>query len=121
MPRSFYLNMQIRNDDHDPSPEERQVMAERTEKQIRTAVGLVLPAADPWKVEVDTIPDAPELSRPAVLPGTPDSRQRFLEWGILGALGRRLIDPGRRRFLDSHGETAGEVARARGQDPALSC
>ena len=57
VPRSFYFNMQIRNDDHDPSPEERQVMAERTERQIRTAVALVLPAADSWKVEVDTIPD----------------------------------------------------------------
>jgi hypothetical protein len=87
VPRSFYLNMQIRNDDHGPSQEELQVMSERTERQIRTAVALVLPASDSWKVDVDTIPDAPELSRPAILPGTPDSRHRFVEWGILGALG----------------------------------
>src|SRR5262249_46940003 len=57
VPRSFYYRMQTRNDEHDPSPEERRVMAERTEGQIRTAVALVLPASDSWKVEVDTIPD----------------------------------------------------------------
>jgi len=87
VPRSFYFKMQIRSDDRDPSPEERQVMAERTERQIRTAVALVLPGSEPWKVDVDTIPDDPALSRPAILASASDSRQRFLEWGIIGGLG----------------------------------
>ena len=38
VPRSFYFKMQIRNDDHVPTPEEQKLMVERTEKQIRTAV-----------------------------------------------------------------------------------
>src|SRR5262249_12582406 len=57
VPRSFYYNMKIRSDEREPSPEELQLMAERTEKQIRTVVALVLPGADSWKVDVDTIPD----------------------------------------------------------------
>lgn len=87
VPRSFYFKMQIRSDDRDPSPEERQVMAERTERQIRTAVALVLPGSEPWKVDVDTIPDDPALSRPPILANPSDSRHRFLEWGIIGGLG----------------------------------
>jgi flagellar biosynthesis/type III secretory pathway M-ring protein FliF/YscJ len=87
VPRSFYYNMQMRSDDHDPSPEERQFMADRTERQIRTAVALVLPAADSWKVEVDTIPDDISLSRPAILPNTSDPRHRVFEWAIVGGLG----------------------------------
>jgi flagellar M-ring protein FliF len=87
VPRSFYYKTQIRNDEHDPSPEERMVMTERTEKQIRTAVALVLPVTDSWKVEVDTIPDEIAVSRPAILPSAPDQRHRFLEWAIVGGLG----------------------------------
>ena len=121
VPRSFYFNMQIRNDERDPSPEERLVMTERTERQIRTAVALVLPASDSWKVEVDTIPDDVALSRPAILPEYADSRHRFLEWGIVGGLGVGVIDSGDRGIVDSHGAPAGAAARARGQDAALSC
>jgi hypothetical protein len=62
-------------------------MTERTERQIRTLVALVLPASDAWKVEVDTIPDDIALSRPAVLPSAPDLRHRFLEWTIFGGAG----------------------------------
>jgi flagellar M-ring protein FliF len=87
VPRSFYFNMQLRSDERDPSPEERLVMTERTERQIRTAVAMVLPASDTWKVEVDTIPDDIALSRPAILPSTPGPRQRFLEWAIVGGVG----------------------------------
>jgi flagellar biosynthesis/type III secretory pathway M-ring protein FliF/YscJ len=87
VPRSFYYKMQLRNDDRDPSPEERLVMTERTERQIRTLVSLVLPASDAWKVEVDTIPDDITLSRPAALPSAPDLRHRFIEWAIVGGLG----------------------------------
>jgi flagellar M-ring protein FliF len=88
VPRSFYLKNQLRNDEqHDPSPEERLVMTERTERQIRTAVALLLPASDAWKVEVDTIPDDSVLSRPAILPSAPGPRHRFLEWAIVGGVG----------------------------------
>ncbi len=87
VPRSFYYNIEIRTDEREPSREALRVMSERTEKQIRTAVGLVLPEPQSWKVEVDTIWDDVSLSRPAIIPGAPDSRHRFFEWGIVGALG----------------------------------
>jgi type III secretory pathway lipoprotein EscJ len=87
VPRSFYYRMQIRNDEHDPSPEERRFMAERTEGQIRTAVALVLPASDSWKVEVDTIPDDISLNRPAIVPSSPDPRHRVQDWVIVGGVG----------------------------------
>ena len=104
----------------DPSPEERLVMAERTEKQIRTAVALVLPASDSWKVEVDTMPDEVALSRPAILPGTPGLRHRFLEWAIVGGVGVGVSILAIAGIVDPHGATAGAAARARGQVAALS-
>ena len=79
--------MQIRNDDHVPTPEEQKLMVERTVKQIRTGVALVLPSSEPWRVDVDSIPDDPALSRPAFLPGALESRHRFVEWGLIGGLG----------------------------------
>jgi flagellar M-ring protein FliF len=91
VPRSFYLNMEIRGDQGKPSLEELRVMAERTEKSIRTTIALLLPDSDSWKVEVGTFADDVAQSRPTVLPDPSDSRQRLLEWGILGAVGGGLL------------------------------
>ncbi len=90
VPRSFYLNMEIRGDQGKPSLDELRAMAERTEKSIRTAVALLLPDSDSWKVEVGTFADDVAQSRATVLPDPSDSRQRLLEWGILGAVGGGL-------------------------------
>ena len=90
VPRSFYYKMEIRSDQGDPSLEELKSMAERTERSIRLAVNLLLPDSDSWKLDVGTIPDDLSNSRTAVLPGAVDSRHRFLEWGLLGALGAGL-------------------------------
>jgi len=87
VPRSYYYNVDIRTDDREPSREDLRVMAERTEKQIRTAVGLVIPESGSWKVDVDTIPDEVSLFRPVVLPSPSDPRRRFLVWGIVGTIG----------------------------------
>ena len=87
VPRSFYVNMEIRNDKGEPSPDELRTMEERTEKSIRMAVALLLPDADSWKVEIGRIADDVSLSRPAILPGVADPRQRFLEWAMVGAVG----------------------------------
>ncbi len=87
VPRSFYVNMEIRNDKGEPSPDELRTMEERTEKSIRMAVALLLPDADSWKVEIGRIADDVSLSRPAILPGVADSRQRLLEWAMVGVLG----------------------------------
>jgi flagellar M-ring protein FliF len=86
VPRSFYLNMAIPIDQGEPSREDLRAMAERTEKQVRTSVALLLPDANSWKVDVGLITDDVALTRPAILPGTPDARHRFLEWGMVGAL-----------------------------------
>ena len=90
VPRSFYYKMEIRSDQGDPSLEELKSMAERTERSIRLAVNLLLPDSDSWKLDVGTIPDDLSNSRTAVLPGAVDSRHRFLEWGLLAALGAGL-------------------------------
>ena len=87
VPRSFYLNMEIRGDQGKPSLEELRVMADRTEKSILTAISLLLPDSDSWKVEVGTFADEVAFSRPTVLPDTTDARQRLMEWGIVGAVG----------------------------------
>ncbi len=71
--------------DREPTREEMLLMAERTERQIRTAVGLVVANADAWKIDVDTIPDDVSSYRPPVHASSADSRRKFLDWGIVGA------------------------------------
>jgi hypothetical protein len=85
VPRSFYYNAEIRTSNRDPSREELLQTAERTEKLIRNAVGLVVPESESWKVDVDTIPDEVTLNGPTALSSATDSRRRFLDWGIVGA------------------------------------
>jgi hypothetical protein len=85
VPRSFYYNAEIRTNQREPSREELLRMAERTEKQIRTAVSWVVPESESWKVEVDTIPDEVTLYRPEVLSSPTDPRRKFLDWGVVGA------------------------------------
>ena len=53
--------------------------------QIRTAVGLVTPSSESWKVDIFTIPD--EVSpRPVNLQSAVDARRRVLDWGIVGTV-----------------------------------
>ncbi len=86
VPRSFYYKMEIRSDHGEPSPDDLRAMEERTEKSIRMAVALLLPESDSWKVGVGRIADDVSSSRPTILPRVTDSRQRFLEWGMVGAV-----------------------------------
>jgi flagellar M-ring protein FliF len=90
VPRSFYINMAIPTDRGEPSQDDRRAMVERTEKQVRMSVALLLPDADSWKVDFGMITDDLALSRPAVLPGATDSRHRILEWGMVGTLAAGL-------------------------------
>ena len=91
MPRSFYFGADLKTDEREPSRDEFWLMAERTEKQIRTAVALVIPDAGSWKVDVDTIPDQFSLSRPLVPPASADPRHRILEWGIAAGIGVAVL------------------------------
>ena len=91
VPRSFYHGVDLKTDEREPSRDDLRLMAERTEKQIRTAVALVIPDAESWKVDVDMIPDEMSLNRPLVLPASADSRHRLLEWGIAGVAVTVLI------------------------------
>jgi flagellar M-ring protein FliF len=86
VPRSFYLNADIRPDNREPTQSELRLMAERTENQIRTAVGLATPSFEAWKVDIFTIPDEVSLSRPINLESTVDARRRVLDWGIVGTV-----------------------------------
>jgi len=87
LPRSFYYGVDHKTDEREPSRDDLRLMAERTDKQIRTAVALVIPDAELWKVDVDMIWDEVSLNRPLVLPASADPRHRLLEWGIAGAVG----------------------------------
>jgi hypothetical protein len=86
VPRSYYLNADLRTDYREPSREELFVLAERTENQIREVVSLILPEPDLWKVDIFTIPDEVSWSRPVLLPSATDSRHRALDWGIVGTV-----------------------------------
>ncbi len=91
VPRSFYYNALVNKADHiEPSPEEFQLMAARTETGVKKTVELVLPEQGTWKVDVDTIPDELPLARPAVLPYPAESRRKALDWGIVGAVGAAI-------------------------------
>ena len=63
------------------SRDDLRLMAERTEKQIRTAVALVIPESESWKVDVDMISGRGSLNRPLVLPASADSRHRYAGLG----------------------------------------
>jgi flagellar M-ring protein FliF len=88
VPRSFYFNAMIDKNDHrEPSMEELQKLALRTQEQIKTRVGLVVSESGSWEVAIDTIPDDVPLARPAVLNSAVDQRRKIVDWGILGAVG----------------------------------
>ncbi len=85
VPRSFYFNADIRPDNREPTRDDLRSMAERTENQIRMAVGLVTPSFEPWKVDIFTIPD--DVSpRPMNLQSAVNARRRVLDWGIVGTV-----------------------------------
>ncbi len=91
VPRSFYYNALVNKADHlEPSPEEFQLMAARTETGVKKTVELVLPEQGSWRVDVDTIPDELPLVRPAVLPYPAEARRKALDWGIVGAVGAAI-------------------------------
>ncbi len=87
VPRSFYYGVDLKTDEREPSRDDLRLVAERTEKQIRTAVALVIPDAESWKVDVDMIWDEVSLNRPLALPASAQPRHRLLEWGIAGSIG----------------------------------
>ena len=85
VPRSFYLNADIRPDNREPTLDEFRSMKERTETQIRTAIGLVNSSPEAWKVDILMLPD--EIStRPVNFQSAADSRRRVLDWGIIGTV-----------------------------------
>jgi hypothetical protein len=82
MPRSFYY----RADMHNPGRDELLVMRDRIERQIHTAVGLIISDADSWTVDIDIIPDEVSHTQSAVSPSPADPRPRVLDWGIVAAV-----------------------------------
>ena len=86
VPRSYYLNADIRLDSREPTRDELRLMAERTENQIRRVVSLATPSNEAWKVDIVTIPDEVSLSRPVNLESSEKARRRVLDWGIVGTV-----------------------------------
>jgi flagellar M-ring protein FliF len=87
VPRSFYYYADIRNPEREPTRDELLAMRERTERQIRKQVGLVIPESGSWKVDIDTIPDDVAPGPLAVLPSADDPRRKVLDWGIVSTVG----------------------------------
>ena len=87
VPRSFYLNADIRPDNREPTRDELRSMAERTENQIRKVVGVATTrSSESWEVDIFTIPDEVSLYRPVNLQSTVDARRRVMDWGIVGTV-----------------------------------
>jgi type III secretory pathway lipoprotein EscJ len=87
VPRSFYQVTDARSADREPTRDELLGMRDRTERQIHTAIGHVIPDANSWKVDIDIIPDELSRSQLPVLRSAEDPRHQVLDWGIVGAVG----------------------------------
>jgi flagellar M-ring protein FliF len=85
VPRSYYYHVSNFSGHREPSQDELKLLVAKTEKQIRTAVGLVVPES--WKTTIDVIPDEVPLNRPQALTSAPESRRVALDRGIAGAIG----------------------------------
>lgn len=89
VPRSYYYNVSILPSHKEPTVEELQKLVVRTEEQIKTGIGHVVPltGAASWEARVDVIPDEMPLTRPPIVGSAPDARRVTLDWGIAGAIG----------------------------------
>jgi hypothetical protein len=87
VPRGFYYSVATKTGDREPARDDLRLIADRTERQIRTAISLVIPESEAWKVEVDTFPDDVSLSRSVVLPSPAVPHLRVWDWGMVGAVG----------------------------------
>jgi flagellar M-ring protein FliF len=86
VPRSYYLNADVRADNREPSKDDLQTLKQRTEEQIRKAVGLITPASESWKIDVDMFIDEGSLNRPLAIRSPVDARRKALDWGIVGTV-----------------------------------
>jgi flagellar M-ring protein FliF len=86
VPRSYYLNADIRATDREPTQGELIAFKERTENQIRKTISVALSSSESWKVDIFMFPDGGSLSRPVAVPSPVDARRRALDWGIVGTV-----------------------------------
>jgi hypothetical protein len=88
VPRSYYYQVSLVPGHKEPSREDLMKLAARTEEQIRTGVGLIVPLSGPagWKITVDIIQDELPTSDSSVASAS-DRRVPALDWGIAGAMG----------------------------------
>jgi hypothetical protein len=89
VPRSYYYQVSLLPGHKEPSQDDLKKLVARTEEQIRTGVGLVVPLSGPasWKTTIDMIQDEIPLSQPPVVAASSGRRRPALDWGIAGALG----------------------------------
>jgi hypothetical protein len=85
VPRSYYYSRMLPHPDHrEPTVQELQEVASRTKDQIERLIKPLIPAT--WTLDVGTIPDEVQVSRPAGLPAGSDHRRTAADWGIIGAV-----------------------------------
>jgi flagellar M-ring protein FliF len=89
VPRSYYYHVGISPAVREPSQDELQKLVSRTEEQVRTGIGLVVPVAGPdaWETRVDVIPDELPLQRPPVVETPTASRDPSFTPALAGGVG----------------------------------
>ena len=85
VPRSFYLNADIR-DNREPNKDDLRSLKDRTEEDIRRCIGMITPRSESWRVDIFTIPDEVSLNRPVVVQSPVDARRRVPDWGVVGTV-----------------------------------
>ncbi|MFO0892663.1 MAG: hypothetical protein U0790_26410 [Isosphaeraceae bacterium] len=88
VPRSYYYQVSLLPGHKEPSREDLIKLATRTEEQIRTGVGLIVPLAGPaaWKTTIDMIQDEVPLADAQGGAAPLDQRSPAVNWGVIGVL-----------------------------------
>lgn len=89
VPRSYYYQASRLPGRREPSVEELQKYAAKTQELIKTGLSQVVPltGSSAWTALIDMIDDEIPINPPSVPPSDSDSRRVALDWGIAGALG----------------------------------
>jgi hypothetical protein len=93
VPRSYYYQVSLLPGHKEPPREELKKLAARTEDQIRTGIGLIVPLRGPtaWRTTIDIIQDeVPLAASPAVAVPSTGPRPALI-WGIAGALAALIV------------------------------
>ena len=122
VPRSFYLNADIRADNREPTRDELR-MRWRNGPRIRSArlSAWSHPRPSRGRSTSSRFPDEVSLNRPVIVQSPVDARRRVLDWGIVGTVVAVVSILAAVGSWIQGGAAPGGDSRSGGHDPALSC